>query len=80
MVRVREALGDLDGVELEPLDEVVGNSSPIESPLMDGIGDCMGEPAQARSRTTLFAFTDSRMPSATPSPIASHMASSRTST
>jgi len=62
LVRVREALGDLDGVELEPLDEVVGNSSPIESPLMDGIRDCMGElaPEAEVVPTTLFAFTDSR--------------------
>ena len=43
MARVREALGDTDGVEVEFLEEVIGNSSPVESPLMDAIRDWIGE-------------------------------------
>ena len=43
MARVREVLGDADGVEVEFIEEVVGNRSPIESPLMDAIRDWVGE-------------------------------------
>ena len=62
MARVREALGDTDGVEVEFLEEVVGNSSPVESPLMDAIRDWVGEaePGAEVVPTVLPAFTDSR--------------------
>ena len=62
MARVREALGDTDGVEVESLEEVVGNSSPVESPLMDAIRDWVGEaePGAEVVPTVLPAFTDSR--------------------
>ena len=62
MARVREALGDLDGVEVEFLEQVIGNSSPIDSPLMDGIREWIGEaePDAEVVPTVLPAFTDSR--------------------
>ncbi len=62
MVRVREALGDSDGVEVEFLEEVIGNSSPVDSPLMDAIRDWIGEaePGAEVVPTALPAFTDSR--------------------
>jgi acetylornithine deacetylase/succinyl-diaminopimelate desuccinylase-like protein len=62
MARVREALGDTDGVEVEFLEEVVGNSSPVESPLMDAIRDWIGEaePGAEVVPAVLPAFTDSR--------------------
>ena len=62
MARVREALGDTDGVEVEFLEEVIGNSSPVESPLMDAIRDWVGEPSPGAEAvpTVLPAFTDSR--------------------
>jgi acetylornithine deacetylase/succinyl-diaminopimelate desuccinylase-like protein len=62
MVRVREALGDSDGVEVEFLEEVVGNSSPVDSPLMDAIRGWIGEaePGAEVVPTTLPAFTDCR--------------------
>jgi acetylornithine deacetylase/succinyl-diaminopimelate desuccinylase-like protein len=62
MARVHEALGDTDGVEVEFLEEVVGNSSPVESPLMDAIRDWVGEaePGAEVVPVVLPAFTDSR--------------------
>ena len=62
MARVREALGDSDGVEVEFIEEVVGNSSPVESPLMDAIRDWIGdaEPEAEVVPVVLPAFTDSR--------------------
>ena len=55
-------LGDADGLEVEFTEEVVGNRSPIESPLMDAIGDWVGEadPAGEAVPVVLPAFTDSR--------------------
>jgi acetylornithine deacetylase/succinyl-diaminopimelate desuccinylase-like protein len=62
MARVQEALGDHDGVEVEFLEEVIGNSSPIASPLMDAIRDWVGEadPEAEVVPAVLPAFTDSR--------------------
>ena len=59
---MREALGDTDGYELEFLEQVIGNSSPVESPLMDAIRDWVGEaePGAEAVPTVLPAFTDSR--------------------
>jgi acetylornithine deacetylase/succinyl-diaminopimelate desuccinylase-like protein len=61
MRRVREIVGD-DGFEVEFLEQVVGNRSPIESPLMDAIRDWLGEqdPGAEAVPTVLPAFTDSR--------------------
>jgi acetylornithine deacetylase/succinyl-diaminopimelate desuccinylase-like protein len=60
--RLREVLGDLDGFELSFLEEVVGNGSPTESPLMDAIRNWVGgEDAAARVVPTMLpAYTDSR--------------------
>jgi acetylornithine deacetylase/succinyl-diaminopimelate desuccinylase-like protein len=62
MARVREVLGDADGVEVEFLEQVIGNRSPIESPLMDAISDWVGEqePDAEVVPVMLPAFTDSR--------------------
>jgi acetylornithine deacetylase/succinyl-diaminopimelate desuccinylase-like protein len=61
MRRVRELVGD-DGLEVEFLEQVVGNRSPIESPLMSAIQDWVGEsdPGAEAVPTVLPAFTDSR--------------------
>ena len=82
MARVREALGDLDGIEVEFLEEVIGNSSPVESPLMDAIRDWIGEAEPGAEVVPIRAAGLHRLAlrSATPSPTASPTASSRTST
>jgi acetylornithine deacetylase/succinyl-diaminopimelate desuccinylase-like protein len=62
MARVREVVGEADGVEIEFLEEVIGNRSPIESPLMDAIRGWVGEqePEAEVVPVALPAFTDSR--------------------
>jgi acetylornithine deacetylase/succinyl-diaminopimelate desuccinylase-like protein len=62
MRRVRELLGNEDGVELEFMEEVVGNRSAMESPLMDAIRDWVSEsdPGAEAVPAVLPAFTDSR--------------------
>jgi acetylornithine deacetylase/succinyl-diaminopimelate desuccinylase-like protein len=59
--RVAEVLGD-SGYRLEWTEQVMGNSSPAESPLMDAIRDWAGEadPEAIVVPTMLPAFTDSR--------------------
>jgi acetylornithine deacetylase/succinyl-diaminopimelate desuccinylase-like protein len=61
MRRVEQLVGD-DGVEIAFLEQVVGNRSPIESPLMDAIRDWLGtsDPGAEAVPTVLPAFTDSR--------------------
>jgi acetylornithine deacetylase/succinyl-diaminopimelate desuccinylase-like protein len=62
MARVREVLGDTDGVDVEFLEQVIGNHSPIESQLMDAIREWVGEqePEAEVVPVALPAFTDSR--------------------
>jgi acetylornithine deacetylase/succinyl-diaminopimelate desuccinylase-like protein len=62
MRRVRELVGDADGLEVAFMEQVVGNGSPIESPLMDAIRGWLGEhdPGAEAVPTVLPAFTDSR--------------------
>ena len=62
MARVREVVGDGDGVEIEFLEEVIGNRSAIDSPLMDAIRGWVGEQEAAAEvvPVVLPAFTDSR--------------------
>jgi acetylornithine deacetylase/succinyl-diaminopimelate desuccinylase-like protein len=61
MARIREVLTD-DGVEVEFIEQVVGNASPPESPLMDAIGEWLAtaDPGAEVVPTVLPAFTDSR--------------------
>jgi acetylornithine deacetylase/succinyl-diaminopimelate desuccinylase-like protein len=61
MRRIVDLVGD-DGLEVEFLEQVVGNRSPIESPLMDAIRDWVGEndPGAEAVPAVLPAFTDSR--------------------
>lgn len=60
VARVRDVLGD--DLELEFFDHVVGNRSPLESPLMTAIGDWLGEADDGAGTVpwVLPAFTDSR--------------------
>src|SRR5215210_742237 len=62
MARVREVVGDGDGVEIEFLEEVIGNRSEVETPLMDAIRGWVGEqePDAEVVPVVLPAFTDSR--------------------
>jgi acetylornithine deacetylase/succinyl-diaminopimelate desuccinylase-like protein len=61
MRRVRELVGD-DGLEVAFMEEVVGNRSAIESPLMDAIRDWLAanDPGAEPVPSVLPAFTDSR--------------------
>lgn len=61
MRRVRDLVGD-DGLEVAFLEEVVGNRSPVDTPLMDAIRDWLGEndPGVEAVPGVLPAFTDSR--------------------
>jgi acetylornithine deacetylase/succinyl-diaminopimelate desuccinylase-like protein len=61
MSRIAELVGD-DGLEVEFLEQVVGNRSPIDSPLMDAIRDWVGasDPGAEAVPAVLPAFTDSR--------------------
>jgi acetylornithine deacetylase/succinyl-diaminopimelate desuccinylase-like protein len=62
MRRIREVLGEDDGFEVEFLEEVVGNRSAIDSPLMDAIREWVADHDAAGEvvPTVLPAFTDSR--------------------
>ena len=61
LARAREVLGE-DGYELEFTEAVVGNRSPVASPLMDVIAGWLGEqdPGAETVPVVLPAFTDSR--------------------
>ena len=60
--RVREVLDGQDGYELRFDEEVVGNGSPVESPLMDAIRSWVEseDPGSRVVPTMLPAYTDSR--------------------
>jgi acetylornithine deacetylase/succinyl-diaminopimelate desuccinylase-like protein len=62
MRRVRELVQAHDGVEVAFLEQVVGNRSPIDSPLMDAIHSWLSDsdPGAEALPTVLPAFTDSR--------------------
>jgi acetylornithine deacetylase/succinyl-diaminopimelate desuccinylase-like protein len=62
MRRVHELLEPRDGLELEFMEEVIGNRSAIDSPLMDAIRGWVAaqEPDAEAVPTVLPAFTDSR--------------------
>jgi acetylornithine deacetylase/succinyl-diaminopimelate desuccinylase-like protein len=62
MRRVRELVGDDHGLEISFMEQVVGNRSPIDTPLMDAIRDWLGEnePGAEAVPVVLPAFTDSR--------------------
>jgi acetylornithine deacetylase/succinyl-diaminopimelate desuccinylase-like protein len=59
--RIREVLGE-DGYRLDFTEQVIGNQSPVQSPLMDAIGGWIGEhdPGAQVVPTVLPGFTDSR--------------------
>ena len=60
--RARELLDGVDGIELEFTEAVVGNRSPIDTPLMSAIADWVGaeDPGGEAVPVVLPAFTDSR--------------------
>jgi acetylornithine deacetylase/succinyl-diaminopimelate desuccinylase-like protein len=57
-----EVLGPEDGYRIEFTERVVGNRSPVESPLMDAISEWVSErdPGARTAPTILPGFTDSR--------------------
>jgi acetylornithine deacetylase/succinyl-diaminopimelate desuccinylase-like protein len=59
--RIREVLGD-DGYRMEFTEQVIGNASPVSSPLMDAIEDWVrvNDPGASVVPTILPGFTDSR--------------------
>ena len=66
--RIHEVLGDRDGVEVEFLEEVIGNRSPLDSPLMDAIAR-LGRPrgpgrrgADRAARVHRLALVPRRLP------------------
>lgn len=61
MRRVHELVAP-DGLDIGFMEEVVGTGSPVDSPLMDAIGDWLGERDERGEvvPTVLPAFTDSR--------------------
>jgi acetylornithine deacetylase/succinyl-diaminopimelate desuccinylase-like protein len=60
--RLEEVLGGADGFELTWDEEVVGNGSPVDTPLMDAIARWLGseDPGARVVPTMLPAYTDSR--------------------
>jgi acetylornithine deacetylase/succinyl-diaminopimelate desuccinylase-like protein len=62
MRRVHELVGDADGLEIAFMEQVVGNRSPIETPLMDAIRGWVADndPGAEAVPSVLPAFTDSR--------------------
>jgi acetylornithine deacetylase/succinyl-diaminopimelate desuccinylase-like protein len=62
MARIREVLDGVEDVEVEFIEEVVGNRSAIETPLMDAIREWVkaGETGSEAVPVMLPAFTDSR--------------------
>jgi acetylornithine deacetylase/succinyl-diaminopimelate desuccinylase-like protein len=63
MMRIREVVGETgDGVEIEFVEQVVGNRSPIESRLMDALREWVSDrdPGAEVVPSVLPAFTDSR--------------------
>jgi acetylornithine deacetylase/succinyl-diaminopimelate desuccinylase-like protein len=62
MARIREVLDGVADVEVEFIEEVVGNRSAIETPLMDAIRDWVtdGDDGSEAVPVMLPAFTDSR--------------------
>ncbi len=61
LARIQEVLGD-DGYSLEFTEQVVGNGSPVRSPLMDAIDGWLrvNDPGSRVVPTILPGFTDSR--------------------
>jgi acetylornithine deacetylase/succinyl-diaminopimelate desuccinylase-like protein len=61
--RIAEALGDaVDGLELEFFEQVTGNSSPVDSPLLRAIAGWVGDADPGASAVPLIlpGFSDSR--------------------
>jgi acetylornithine deacetylase/succinyl-diaminopimelate desuccinylase-like protein len=59
---IEQVLGGLEGLRVEFTERVVGNRSPISSPLMDALGEWVAErdPGARTVPTILPGFTDSR--------------------
>ena len=60
--RAHELLGDADGLEIELTESIVGNRSPIATPLMEAIGDWVraADPDGDAVPVVMPAFTDCR--------------------
>jgi acetylornithine deacetylase/succinyl-diaminopimelate desuccinylase-like protein len=59
---IEQVLGGLAGLEIDFTERVVGNRSPVDSPLMDALGEWVSErdPGAKTVPTILPGFTDSR--------------------
>jgi acetylornithine deacetylase/succinyl-diaminopimelate desuccinylase-like protein len=59
---IEQVLGGLDGLRIEFIEQVTGNRSPIDSPLMEALGAWVTErdPGAKTVPTILPGFTDSR--------------------
>jgi acetylornithine deacetylase/succinyl-diaminopimelate desuccinylase-like protein len=59
---IEQVLGGLEGLQIEFTERVMGNRSPIDSPLMDALGEWVTErdPGAKTVPTILPGFTDSR--------------------
>ena len=77
----RARVGD-DGLEIEFMEQVVGNRSPIDTPLMDAIRDWLGEnePRRRGGPRACSRPSPTRAGSAPRSPTARPTASSRSAT
>ncbi len=59
---IEQVLGGLDGLQIEFVERVSGNRSPIDSPLMDALGEWVTQrdPGARTVPTIMPGFTDSR--------------------
>jgi acetylornithine deacetylase/succinyl-diaminopimelate desuccinylase-like protein len=62
LARIHEVLDGAGGLEVEFIERIVGNRSPVESPLMDAIGGWLAEQDERAEAVpyVLPAFTDCR--------------------
>ena len=62
LARIDEVLGGLNGLQVDFTEAIVGNRSPVESPLMDAIAGWLAEHDEGAEAvpTVLPAFTDCR--------------------
>jgi acetylornithine deacetylase/succinyl-diaminopimelate desuccinylase-like protein len=58
---IEQVLGDIDGLRIEFTERVGGNRSPLDSPLMDALGEWVSEhdPGATTVPTVMPGFTDS---------------------
>ena len=62
LAAIEQVLGDLDELRIDFTEQIVGNRSPLDSPLMDALGEWVAarDPDARTVPTILPGFTDSR--------------------